>query len=132
MERRAIAPGVHGMSNGGFDVAWPKTRMLCSVMEKWIESGHGDFDPLWNALADERIAPDAELPDTGIGVEKERMLSAAFIRGPTYGTRASTIIAVDHEGKGWIHERRFGPEGVFLGETRLRNDDASMPDMGAT
>ena len=132
VERRAIAPGVHGMSNGGFDVAWPKTRMLCSVMEKWIESGHGDFDPLWNALADERIAPDAELPDTGIGLEKERMLSAAFIRGPTYGTRASTIIAVDHEGKGWIHERRFGPEGVFLGETRLRSDDAPMPDVGAT
>lgn len=132
VEWRAIAPGVHGMSNGGFDVAWPKTRMLCAAMEKWIESGHDGFDPLWRALADERVAPDAELPDTGIGLEMERMLSAAFIRGPTYGTRASTIIAVDHEGKGWIHERRFGPDGVFLGEALLRNDDAPMPDVGAT
>ncbi|HZV38278.1 MAG TPA: NRDE family protein, partial [Pseudoxanthomonas sp.] len=132
VEWRAVAPGVHGMSNGGFDVPWPKTRMLCTVMETWIESGHDGFDPLWRALADERIAPDAELPDTGIGLEMERMLSAAFIRGPAYGTRASTIIAIDHEGEGWIHERRFGPDGVFLGEALLRNDDAPMPDVGAT
>lgn len=123
VERHAIAPGVHGMSNGGFDVAWPKTRMLRTVMGKWIESGHDDFDPLWRALADERIAPDAELPDTGVGLEMERMLSAAFIRGAAYGTRASTIIAIDHAGRGRISERRFGPDGVFEGETTLRCGD---------
>lgn len=123
IERRVIAPGVHGMSNGGFDVPWPKTRRLCAVMESWLESGHDGFDPLWKALADESLAPDAELPDTGIGLEKERMLSAAFIRGETYGTRASTIIAVDYEGRGFISERRFGPRGAFEGETTLRNAD---------
>lgn len=122
VERRAIAPGVHGMSNGGFDVTWPKTRRLSAAMEEWIEHGRDDFDPLWRALADERIAPDEELPDTGVGLELERMLSAAFIRGTAYGTRASTIIAIDHEGKGWIHERRFGPDGIFLGETVLGSD----------
>lgn len=122
-EQRAVAPGVHGMSNGGFDVVWPKTRKLRGAMEKWIDIGRDDFGPLWDALADESIAPDAELPDTGVGREMERMLSAAFIRGATYGTRASTIIAIDYEGKGWICERRFGPGGVFEGETRLRNDE---------
>ncbi|MFT3763128.1 MAG: NRDE family protein [Pseudoxanthomonas sp.] len=123
VERRAIAPGVHGMSNGGFDEAWPKTRRLCGAMEKWLESGNEDFDPLWRALADEGIAPDEELPDTGVGLERERLLSAAFIRNPVYGTRASTIVAIDHEGKGFIAERRFGPDGAFAGETTLRNDD---------
>ena len=122
VERRAITPGVHGMSNGGFDVAWPKTRRLCATMRQWTEDGRDDFAPLWRALADERIAPDGELPDTGVGLEKERMLSAAFIRSEAYGTRASTIIAIDHAGKGWITERRFGPDGIFLGESTLRSD----------
>ncbi|WP_237716795.1 NRDE family protein, partial [Xanthomonas phaseoli] len=35
------------------------------------------------------------------------------------GTRASTIVAVDHDGHGFIHERRLGPNGSFQGETRL-------------
>lgn len=122
VERCAIAPGVHGMSNGGFDVPWPKTRMLCATMQQWIEDGRDGFDTLWRALGDETIAADAELPHTGVGPERERMLSAAFIRGSDYGTRASTIIAIDHEGRGTIVKRRFGPDGVFLGETVLRND----------
>jgi uncharacterized protein with NRDE domain len=62
------------------------------------------------------------LPDTGVGIELERLLSAAFIRGQAYGTRASTLIAIDYEGRGYISERRFGPDGVFEGETTLRND----------
>ena len=48
------------------------------------------------------------------------MLSPAFIRGRDYGTRASTLIAIDHEGVGWISERRFGSEGAFEGERTLR------------
>ena len=55
-----------------------------------------------------------------MGFELERRLSPAFIRDSRYGTRASTLIAIDHTGRGWISERRFGPEGVFEGETTLR------------
>ena len=122
-EQRSIAPGIHGMSNGGFDVQWPKTRRLCAAMSKWSETEATDPAPLWQALADECVAADAELPDTGVGIELERRLSPAFIRGEAYGTRASTIIAVDRDGRGFIHERRFGPNGAFEGETVLRNDD---------
>ncbi len=122
IEHRAIAPGIHGMSNGGFDIAWPKTQRLCEAMRRWSETDATDPQPLWQALADERVAADAELPDTGVGIELERRLSSAFIRGPAYGTRASTIIAIDYEGRGYISERRFGPDGVFEGETTLRND----------
>ena len=121
VEHRAIAPGIHGMSNGGFDSDWPKTRRLCAAMEAWSHTDATDPAAMWNALADERIAADSELPNTGVGLELERMLSAAFIRGPRYGTRASTLIAIDYEGRGWISERRFGPDGVFEGETTLRS-----------
>ena len=117
---QAVAPGVHGLSNADFNTPWPKTRALMARLAAWIEAGGaGDFAPLFAALADERQAPDAELPDTGIGLERERWLSSAFIRGERYGTRASTVVAIGHDGRGAIVERRFGPEGHFLGESRL-------------
>ena len=78
-----------------------------------------DFEPLFAALADEQLAPDAQLPDTGVGLERERWLSPAFIRGEQYGTRASTVVAIGHDGDGVIAERRFGPRGRFDGETLL-------------
>jgi len=116
----AVAPGVHGLSNGAFDAPWPKTRRLRTALQAWLAAGDEDPAPLWRALADERHAPDAELPDTGVGRDLERRLSPAFIRGRDYGTRASTLILVGHDGHARIHERRFGPDGVFEGETVLQ------------
>ena len=121
---RMLAPGIHGLSNGALDAIWPKTARLQTALADWLH-GRGaaqdepDLAPLFAALADPTQAPDAALPDTGVGLERERWLSSAFIRSPQYGTRASTVVLIadDHA---LIHERRFGPEGVFQGETRLR------------
>lgn len=118
-DAQPLAPGVHGLSNGALNAAWPKTDQLRAVLHEWARAGGDHPDPLWEALADERIAPDATLPDTGVGLELERRLSPAFIRQREYGTRASTLILVGHDGSARIHERRFGPEGVFKGETVL-------------
>jgi uncharacterized protein with NRDE domain len=133
---RALSDGVHGLSNAELDTPWPKTRHLCARLQQWIETADGsthvdNFAPLFKALADESVAPDAELPDTGIGLERERWLSAAFIRGESYGTRASTVVAIDHDGLGVMVERRFGPSGRFDGETALsidghRHDDTTL------
>lgn len=120
-DARELAPGLHGLSNGRLDAPWPKTRRLLERLADWQASGAAGFEPLWEALADETLAADASLPDTGIDLDLERRLSPAFIRGHDYGTRASTLVAIDHAGHGWIHERRFGPDGVFLGETRLES-----------
>ncbi len=118
---QSVTPGVHGLSNADFNTPWPKTRALMQRLRHWIDDGgEADFAPLFEALADERTAPDAQLPDTGIGLERERWLSSAFIRGETYGTRAGTVVAIDHDGGGVIAERRFGPNGRFAGATMLR------------
>ncbi len=115
---RAVAPGVHGISNGPFDDPWPKTRRLCVALSAWLQGDAEDPAPLWDALADEHLAPDPDLPRTGVPLDLERRLSATFIRDGRYGTRASTLIAIDHAGTGWIAERRFGPQGRFDGEIR--------------
>ncbi|AKC86764.1 NRDE family protein [Pseudoxanthomonas suwonensis] len=115
-----LADGVHVLSNAALDTPWPKAETLGARLRDWLDAGDGqDFAPLFAALADETRYPDARLPDTGIGLERERWLSAAFIRGEDYGTRASTVVALNHDGGGVIVERRWGPMGVPLGETRL-------------
>ncbi len=117
---QALPPGIHGLSNGNdLHAPWPKTARLVRAMQGWIADGGEDPDALWPALSDERRAEDAALPATGIGLARERLLSPVFIRDASYGTRASTLIAIDHGGRGWIRERRFGPGGAFLGETTL-------------
>lgn len=118
--RIALAPGIHGLSNGDLDEPWPKTVTLQARLAEWVASDADDIEPLWQALADETPALDGALPDTGVGLELERMLSPAFIRDGRYGTRASTLIAIGNDGRGRIAERRFGPDGVFEGETALQ------------
>lgn len=118
-ERQSLGPGVHGMSNGALDAPWPKTRRLMAALSAWLQAGDEDLAPLWKALADEHRPADSDLPDTGIGLERERWLSPAFIRGDDYGTRASTVLLIDADGHGEIHERRFGAQGAANGQSHV-------------
>jgi uncharacterized protein with NRDE domain len=119
VERLALAPGLHGLSNGPLQPPWPKTRRAIRALSDWLGAGSADPEPLFAVLADERPAPDADLPDSGVGLERERQLSACFLRGPIYGTRASTVILVDARGRGLLIERSFGPNGAPAGEARV-------------
>jgi uncharacterized protein with NRDE domain len=115
-----IGPGVHGLSNADFNTPWPKTKALMNRLQAWLDAGHEvDFAPLFRALANEEQAPDEVLPNTGVGIERERWLSSAFIHGEQYGTRASTIVAIGYDGRALIVERRFGPCGRFLGQSEF-------------
>jgi uncharacterized protein with NRDE domain len=70
-------------------------------------------------LGDHQQAPIAELPDTGVGLATETLLSSVFIASPNYGTRASTVVIVNADGSRRIIERSFGPYGGRLGEVEL-------------
>ena len=48
------------------------------------------------------------------GVQRERVLSPAFIVSPNYGTRASTVLLVDNHGQVLFSERSFGERGKPL------------------
>jgi uncharacterized protein with NRDE domain len=52
------------------------------------------LERLIDLMRDPRVAPDDELPATGIPLERERALSAAFIETPEYGTRGTTALRV--------------------------------------
>lgn len=116
---RLVPPGVHAMSNGAFDARWPKGMRATQALASWLESSpeqSPDTTLLFEALADTQPAPDDELPDTGVGLDLERLLSPPFIRAENYGTRCSTIVLVG-AGEVSFFERRFGPNAEPAGET---------------
>lgn len=117
-----IERGVYGLSNAGLDTPWPKVRTLKSRLAEALpqaESVDALSALLFEALADRSEAPDHELPDTGMPAERERMLSAAFIRAPelNYGTRCSTLVIAERVNRHLVThvlERSFSPTGVAL------------------
>lgn len=112
---RPLSPGIHGLSNGGFDVPWPKTLKVGTAIADWLTAGDPDFEPLLMALRDEKPAPSPERPELG----PEPRFAPIFIRDDVYGTRCSTVIAVDRRGRGTIVERRFDAQGRHSGEVRI-------------
>lgn len=118
---RSLQAGVYGLSNASLESPWPKTLALKAALQQWLAHTDGsDVEPLFQALADETQPADADLPNTGVGLERERFVAPAFIRSEAYGTRCSTLLRVDAKGQGEAIERRFGPDGIDLGETRMQ------------
>jgi len=118
----AIAPGVHGLSNHLLDTPWPKvTEGRKELTALLAGNAHVVVDPLFSMLADRTIAlPDA-LPDTGVGIRREKELGPKFIAvDDRYGTRASTVVLVHRNGEVTYAERSFGARGKFLGEVTRR------------
>src|SRR5512133_5943 len=117
---REVPPGVHVVSNADLDTPWPKTEKLRRAMAAWVASGVEDESPLLTALADRTPAADADLPDTGVGLDLERLLSPAFIVSPGYGTRCTTVVALRRDGSARFSEWRFEPSGQLAGRTDTR------------
>ena len=125
-----LQPGIYGVSNGPLDCPWPKVTRGKDLLRRLIDDDRVGADALFDILGDTAAAPDADLPDTGVGIEMERVLSAAFIRTETYGTRASTVLMVDRRGRVSWSERSFDPAGRVTGSVSL-DFRAVPPDVAA-
>jgi uncharacterized protein with NRDE domain len=110
----AIGSGTHGLSNHQLDTPWPKVTGTIAGIRAVIGSGSVSPDALFDVLADRRAAADDTLPDTGVGLDWERTLSARFIVSDGYGTRCSTVILLDREQQVSFVEKSFGPGGIEL------------------
>lgn len=117
--RTPLAHGIYGLSNGALDEPWPKTLQLKAALLDWLNGDAGDFAPLFAALREERHADIGLPPSEPSDIAREPRDSAVFIRDAVYGTRCSTIVAIDRDGAGIITERRFDAEGEASGETSL-------------
>jgi uncharacterized protein with NRDE domain len=106
------------VSNADFNTPWPKLERLRTSFEQTLAAAKDEAllqDKLFKLLSDDRIATDAALPNTGLPADRERTLSAAFIRTPDYGTRACSVISIGRD-VAQFTERSFDADG-FRGET---------------
>jgi uncharacterized protein with NRDE domain len=125
---RALSPGIHGLSNEQLDTPWPKLLRVRRAFEAWLRGGGSvDDGELFALLADRTQASEEDLPNTGVSPEWERILSSPFVLNPTYGTRCSTVVAIEPAGACFLAERRFDPSGARSGETGYRLQPGEWP-----
>lgn len=102
-----LQPGIYGLSNHLLNTPWPKVRSGLERFSELLAVGEIDREKIFGLLSDQALAADADLPNTGVGLEIERALSAIFIKTPVYGTRCSTLLTFDKDLQFDFEERVF-------------------------
>lgn len=111
--------GLFGLSNHLLETPWPKVEKGKMQIQKLLKAPELKVNDLFDVLSDETISPDEFLPDTGVGVDLERMLSPAFIKSDDYGTRSSTVILVDYSNHVSFNERVYDPTTAAFSYNRF-------------
>jgi uncharacterized protein with NRDE domain len=106
-ERNAqpLPPGIYGLSNGSLDTAWPKVLHTKAQFASLLCQGAPEA-AYFEMLSDTSRYPAARLPGTGVGIERESMLSAVRIESPDYGTRASTLVRLYSDNTAMLNEQQ--------------------------
>ena len=108
-----LAPGRYVLSNHLLNTAWPKTQRLKERLDHYpLENIPKSVNPIFDILKDQTVAQDDALPSTGLSLERERLLSSPFIISPEYGTRCSTVVAINAAGRGFFSEITYDPQGT--------------------
>jgi uncharacterized protein with NRDE domain len=103
-----LPPGIHGLSNHLLDTPWPKVTLGKRALVEILAHGKQPaVEEIFALLADCTLPDDSLLPDTGVGLETERLLAPLFISGPTYGTRSSTLIMIEENQLVTFSERTY-------------------------
>jgi uncharacterized protein with NRDE domain len=99
--------GIHGLSNHLLNTPWPKVERGKSKFSTLLETQKLNTHSFFELLYDENRAADDQLPDTGLSLERERVLSSMFIKSPDYGTRCSTVLLIDRDNHVRFTERVY-------------------------
>ncbi len=116
-QQRLLEPGIYGVSNGYLDEAWPKVVSGKQALEQALAS-QDIFADCLAMLANREQPQDHHLPNTGVGLEFERLLAPRFILSNDYGTRVSTVLGVPEEGELSFIEQSFAANGAYCGRVR--------------
>ncbi|HEY0589782.1 MAG TPA: NRDE family protein [Pseudoduganella sp.] len=100
---KPLEPGIYGLSNALLDSAWPKVLKTKAQFASLLCLGAPE-DAYFEMLSDTTRAPDMRLPETGVPLELERLLSAVKIESPNYGTRSSTVVKLYSDAPAELHE----------------------------
>ena len=116
---RRLAPGIHALTNGPLDRPWPKAGHLDAALADWLHGPADEPARLLDALTSTTTYPLSDRAAPASPTALEPAGSGIFIRNPLYGTRCSTIVAIDQSGQGMILERRYDASADRIGDERL-------------
>ena len=126
---RQLEPGVYGVSNHLLDTPWPKVGAGKTALAQALDRLPDDR-ALFALLQDDGVHADEHLPQTGIPLDWERLLSSAFVKSPDYGTRGSTVLCVGSDGWTSFDEQTWLP-GAKPGARLRYRFSLSAPWSGA-
>lgn len=89
---KSLEPGIYGLSNALLNDPWPKVENGKRKLGQIMQDNHLTSESLLSIVQDKTIAPDDQLPSTGVPLDWERALSAKYITMKNYGTRCSTTL----------------------------------------
>jgi len=111
-----LAPGWYGLSNHLLNTPWPKVEKGIYLLKKAVsDTDSVNMDMFFHFLKNREVPLDDRLPDTGVGMEWERILSPMFIQSPGYGTRSSSVMLIHRNGSVQVAEQTFTP-GIGMGQ----------------
>ena len=114
-----LTPGLYGLSNHLLDTPWPKVQRGKRGLAGILATGEPTAAGIMALLRDSTPAADEALPDTGVGLEKERWLSPIFVSNPDHGTRSSTVIIGNAAGRIMFTEQNYDEQGKVSGIQNL-------------
>ena len=117
---RSIRPGWHGLSNHLLDTPWPKVARGVTLFKTVVAGSIPSPEAVFEVLGDRTLPPDETLPETGVGLEWERILAPLFIKSPVYGTRSSSLVTIDRRGRLDFYERTHDDQTVPAGSLPTR------------
>jgi len=102
-----LKPGIYGLSNAYLDTPWFKIKRGKKKFIELIEKTELSKERLFTMMQDNKQASDAELPDTGLPNEVEKLVSSLFIKSKDYGTHCTTLLLKNGNGEIDFTEKRF-------------------------
>jgi uncharacterized protein with NRDE domain len=114
-----LMPGSYGISNNLLSKPWPKVKHGIWAFQDAISKTRSlSSETLFEVLSNRARYEDRELPNTGVGLQWERILSSIFIVNPAFGTRCSTVLLIDHNYNVTFIERSFDSNQNMINESK--------------
>ena len=125
-----LESGIYGLSNHLLNTDWYKVGRAKDKIKKLIDSQH--FVPqLWLDQWHDTTLPssDGQVQQTGLSMDKERMLSPMFIQSPQYGTCASSLLWIARNKRITFVERTYNTPSKRVAERQFDFQLVGQPSL---
>ena len=116
---RVLRPGIYGLSNALLDGPWDKVERSKTALQSLLDDDTINESSLLRLMSDRRRGPIDEIEKGRLDFDTAHAITAPFIVRPDYGTRCTTVLLADCDGRWRFTERRFDPHGNRIGESRF-------------